>query len=70
MGLEATVIKVKHPGGPLGPGRADCLQGLGNGVPVVRCREKDRLLKVKLRAQLNSDLGEEIPNFICNCLHK
>lgn len=48
MGLEATVIKVKHPGVPLGPGRAECLQGLENGVPVVRCREKDRLLKVKL----------------------
>lgn len=70
MRLEATVIKEKHPGGPLRPGRAECLQGLGNGVPVVRYWGKDKQLKVKLWAQLNSDLGGEVPNFIWNCLHK
>lgn len=45
MGLEAAVIKEKHPRGHLGPGGADCLEGLGNGVSGTRGREKFKKLK-------------------------
>lgn len=48
MELEATVIKEKHPGGPPGPSRAECLKGVGNGAPWIRYRENDRQLKVRL----------------------
>lgn len=46
MDLEATVTKEKHLGGPPGPSRAECLKGLGNGVPRIRHRENDRQLRL------------------------